>query len=149
MDFSKFDKQVDLEGLKNDIKDAEENGGGDFKEVPHAKYEVAITKLELTESKKGDPMVNVWFKITNGEYKGSLIFMNQVITQGFQIHIADEFLRSLETTVDVQFESYSQYAELLADIFEEIEDKVEFVLDYGENKKGYNTFEIIDSFEVE
>lgn len=149
MDFSKFDKQVDLEGLKNDIKDAEENGGGDFKEVPHTKYEVAITKLELTESKKGDPMVSVWFKITNGEYKGSLIFMNQVITQGFQIHIADEFLRSLETTVDVQFESYSQYAEMLADIFEEIEDKVEFVLDYSENKKGYNTFEIIDSFEVE
>lgn len=149
MDFSKFDKQVDLEGLKQDIMDAEENGGGDFKEVPHGKYEVAITKLELTESKKGDPMVSVWFKVTNGEYKGSLIFMNQVITQGFQIHIADEFLRSLETTVDVQFESYSQYAEMLADIFEEIEDKVEFVLDYGENKKGYNTFEIIDSFEVE
>lgn len=149
MDFSKFDKQVDLEGLKQDIIDAEENGGGDFKEVPHGKYEVAITKLELTESKKGDPMVSIWFKVTNGEYKGSLIFMNQVITQGFQIHIADEFLRSLETTVDVQFESYSQYAEMLADIFEEIEDKVEFVLDYGENKKGFNTFEIIDSFEVE
>lgn len=149
MDFSKFDKQVDLEGLKQDIMEAEENGGGDFKEVPHGKYEVAITKLELTESKKGDPMVSVWFKVTNGEYEGSLIFMNQVITQGFQIHIADEFLRSLETTVDVQFESYSQYAEMLADIFEEIEDKVEFVLDYGENKKGFNTFEIIDSFEVE
>lgn len=149
MDFSKFDKQVDLEGLKQDIMDAEENGGGDFKEVPHGKYEVAITKLELTESKKGDPMVRVWFKIISGEYKGSLIFMNQVITQGFQIHIADEFLRSLETTVDVQFESYSQYAEMFADIFEEIEDKVEFVLDYGENKKGFNTFEIIDSFEVE
>lgn len=149
MDFSKFDKQVDLEGLKQDIMDAEENGGGDFKEVPHGKYEVAITKLELTESNKGDPMVSVWFKIISGEYKGSLIFMNQVITQGFQIHIANEFLRSLETTVDVQFESYSQYAEMLADIFEEIEDKVEFVLDYGENKKGFNTFEIIDSFEVE
>lgn len=149
MDFSKFDKRVDLEGLKQDIMEAEENSGGDFKEVPHGKYEVAITKLEPTESKKGDPMVSVWFKVTNGEYKGSLIFMNQVITQGFQIHIADEFLRSLETTVDVQFESYSQYAELLADIFEEIEDKVEFVLDYGENKKGFNTFEIIDSFEVE
>lgn len=149
MDFSKFDKRVDLEGLKQDIMDAEENDGGDFKEVPHGKYEVAITKLELTESKKGDPMVSIWFKVTNGEYKGSLIFMNQVITQGFQIHIADEFLRSLETTVDVQFESYSQYAEMLADIFEEIEDNVEFVLDYGENKKGFNTFEIIDSFEVE
>ena len=146
MNWEEFDKQVDLDGLKEDI---ENNTGGDYKEIPHGNYEVAITKLELDTSKKGDPMVKVWFKVTNGEYEGSLIFMNQVITQGFQIHIADEFLRSLETTVDVHFESYSQYAEMLADIFEEIDDKVEFVLDYGENKKGFNTFEIIDSFEVE
>lgn len=148
MDFSKFDKQVDLEGLKNDILDAEENGG-DFKEVPKGKYEVVITKLELVESKNGNPMMSVWFKITAGEFKNSLIFMNQVVTQGFQIHIADEFLRSLETEAEVKFESYSQYAELLADIFEEIEDKVGFVLDYGENKKGYNTFKIEESFDLD
>ena len=54
LDFSKFDKQVDLEGLKKDIEDSANN---DFKEVPHGTYEVAITKLELKESKKGDPMV--------------------------------------------------------------------------------------------
>ena len=148
MDFSKFDKQVDLEGLKNDILDAEENGG-DFKEVPKGKYEVVITKLELVESKNGNPMMSVWFKITAGEFKNSLIFMNQVVTQGFQIHIADEFLRSLETEAEVKFESYSQYAELLADIFEEIEDKVGFVLNYGENKKGYNTFKIEESFDLD
>lgn len=148
MDFSKFDKQVDLEGLKNDILDAEENGG-DFKEVPKGKYEVVITKLELVESKNGNPMMSVWLKITAGEFKNSLIFMNQVVTQGFQIHIADEFLRSLETEAEVKFESYSQYAELLADIFEEIEDKVGFVLDYGENKKGYNTFKIEESFDLD
>ena len=148
MDFSKFDKPVDLEGLKNDILDAEENGG-DFKEVPKGKYEVVITKLELVESKNGNPMMSVWFKITAGEFKNSLIFMNQVVTQGFQIHIADEFLRSLETEAEVKFESYSQYAELLADIFEEIEDKVGFVLNYGENKKGYNTFKIEESFDLD
>ena len=149
MDFSKFDKQVDLEGLKQDIMEAEENGGGDFKEVPKGKYEVVITKLELTESKNGNPMMSVWFKITAGEFKNSLIFMNQVITQGFQIHIADEFLRSLETEAEVKFESYSQYADLLADVFEEVEDKVGFVLDYGENKKGYNTFKIEESFDLD
>ena len=148
MDFSKFDKQVDLEGLKNDILDAEENGG-DFKEVPKGKYEVVITKLELVESKNGNPMMSVWFKITAGDFKNSLVFMNQVVTQGFQIHIADEFLRSLETEAEVKFESYSQYSELLADIFEEIEDKVGFVLDYGENKKGYNTFKIEESFDLD
>lgn len=144
MDFSKFDKKVDLEGLKRDIEDSANN---DYKEVPHGNYEVAITKLELKESKKGDPMVAVWFKILDGEYKGSLIFMNQVITQGFQIHIVDDFLRSLETDVDIVFESYSQYADMLADVFEAVEGNLEFALKYGE-KKGFNTFEITEVFEV-
>lgn len=148
IDFSKFDKKVDLEGLKQDIVDAEENGGGSFKEVPLGTYEVAITKLELGESSKGDPMVKVWFKILDGEYKNSLIFMNQVITQGFQIHIMDEFLRSLETDIDIVFESYSQYAQLLMDIYEEIDGNYEYGLKYGE-KKGFNTFEITDVFELD
>lgn len=149
LDFSKFDKKVDLEGLKNDIADAEENGGGNFKEVPLGTYEVAITKLELGESKKGDPIVKVWFKIVSeGEFKNSLIFMNQVITRGFQIHIVDEFLRSLETDVDITFESYSQYADMLMDVFEEIEGNYEYGLKYGENN-GFNTFEITDIFELD
>lgn len=148
MDFSKFDEQFDLEGLKNDIKDAEENGGGNFKEVPLGNYEVAITKLELSESKKHDPMVKVWFKILEGEYKNSLIFMNQVVTQGFQIHIVDEFLRSLETDVNIEFTSYAQYAQMLMDVFEAVNGNYEYGLKYGENK-GFNTFEITDVFEVE
>ena len=150
MDFSKFDKQIDLEGLKHDIEDS---ANGDFKEVPHGNYEVAITKLELGETgpnskTPGAPMVKVWFKILEGEYKNSLIFMNQVITQGFQIHIVDEFLRSLETDIDIVFESYSQFNELLMDVFEAIDGNFEYGLKYGE-KKGFNTFEITDVFEVE
>lgn len=145
IDFSKFDKKVDLEGLKKDIEDSSNN---DFKEVPVGNYEVAITKLELGESSKGDPMVKVWFKILEGEYKDSLIFMNQVVTKGFQIHIVDEFLRSLDTDIDIAFESYSQYAELLADVYEAIEGNFEYGLKYGENK-GFSTFEITDVFEVE
>lgn len=145
MDFSKFDKQVDLEGLKKDIEDSANN---DFEEVPLGIYEVAITKLELGESKKGDPMVKVWFKIVSGEYKGSLLFMNQVITRGFQIHIVDEFLRSLDSGIDIHFDSYSQYNELLMDVFEAIDGNFEFALKYGENK-GFNTFEITDIFELD
>lgn len=145
MDFSKFDKQVDLDGLKKDIEDS---ASGDFKEVPHGTYEVAVTKLELDESKKGDPMVKVWFKIVSGDYKGSLLFMNQVITRGFQIHIVDEFLRSLDSGIDIHFDSYSQYNELLMDVFEAIDGNFEFALKYGENK-GFNTFEITDIFELD
>lgn len=145
MDFSKYDKQIDLEALKEDIEDS---ANSDFEEVPLGTYEVAITKLKLSESKKGDPMVQVWFKIVSGEYNGRLLFMNQVITRGFQIHIVDEFLRSLDSGIDIHFDSYSQYNKLLMDVFEAIDGNFEFALRYGENK-GFNTFEITDIFELD
>ena len=145
MDFSKYDKQIDLEALKEDIEDS---ANSDFEEVPLGTYEVAITKLKLSESKKGDPMVQVWFKIVSGEYNGRLLFMNQVITRGFQIHIVDEFLRSLDSGINIHFDSYSQYNELLMDVFEAIDGNFEFALRYGENK-GFNTFEITDIFELD
>lgn len=147
MDFSKFDKAVDLDGLKKDIEGAKENTGN-FKEVPLGDYEVAVDKMELTESKKGDPMVSIWFKIVNGEYKNSRLFFNQVITQGFQIHIVNELLRSMDTEFAIDFESYSQYGQLLMDVHEAVDGQLEFAVKYGENK-GFKTFEITEVFEVE
>ena len=152
--FAQWDKSVDMEGLQKDIQDAKENGKGDFKEVPHDKYEVSIEKMELKATKKtNDPMVSVWMKICDGEYKGSLIFMNQVITQGFQIHIVNEFLRSLvqecADAPEVEFKSYSQYAELLMDIHELIADSFEYGVNYSQTKKGYDSFEITDVFALE
>lgn len=150
MDFSKFDKSVDIEGLKHDVQEAQENGGtGEYKEVPVGTYEVSIDKMELVESKKGDPMVSIWFKILNGEYKNSRLFFNQVITKGFQIHIVNEFLRSLDSGVEVEFESYSQYAKLLLDIHEAIDGSLEYALNYGENKQGFKIYEIEEVYEVE
>jgi hypothetical protein len=150
--FAQWDKAVDIDGLKKDIQEAKENGKGDFKEVPHGQYEVSIEKMELKPTKKGDPMVSVWMKICEGEFKDSLIFMNQVITKGFQIHIVNEFLRSLiEECADapeVEFKGYAQYAELLMDIHEVIAESFEYGVNYGENK-GFNTFEITDIFALE
>lgn len=149
IDFSKFDKAIDVEGLKKDIGEAAQNGGGgQRREVPHGKYEVKIEKLELTESKKGDPMVTCWMRILKGEYEKSLIFMNQVVTQGFQIHIVNEFLRSMDCGVEITFESYSQYSQLLMDVHEAIDGQLEFALEYGENK-GFNTFKITEVFDAE
>ena len=96
IDFEKFDKSVDLEGLKHDIADAQNNERS-FEEVPCDVYEVKIEKMEIgetgpTSKNPGSPMFVCWFKILEGPYKGQLIFMNQVITQGFQIHIVKEFL---------------------------------------------------------
>lgn len=107
--WDEFDKAIDTEGLTKDVEEAAENGGR--REVPHDTYEVAVTKLELTKSKKGDPMVTAWMKIVEGEYKGSLIFMNQVVTQGFQIHIANEFLRALVEEMAEPIEAFIGYTD--------------------------------------
>ena len=107
-------------------------------EVPHGIYNVKIEEMELTAAKEtGKPMVSVWFKIVAGDYKNCMIFMNQVITEGFHIHIMNEFLRSLGTDVNVEFVSYKQYGNMLMDIKEALDESgVEFALDYGENMRA-------------
>jgi hypothetical protein len=146
--WDKFDKEINVEGLAADVKDAAENGAS-FKEVPHGSYEVSIDKMELTASKAGDPMVSIWFKVLTGDFKGSRIFLNQVVTQGFQIHIVDEFLRSLDTGIDIEFKTYKQYGNLLMDVMEAVDGKLEYALEYGEGKKGFSTYKITEVFEVE
>lgn len=146
MDYSKFDDMIDLKGLKNDVKESEDKGSS-FDEVPHGSYEVKIDKMELTESKNGDPMVTIWFKILEGKQKDRLIFMNQVIIKGFQVHLMNVFLKSFDTDADVHFETYTQYAKLIEYIKDYIGmNGLEFELEYGE-RKGYNTFKIVQVFE--
>lgn len=147
--WTKFDKEFDIEALRDEVKEATENGGsGEYREVPTGDYEVEIEKLECTSSKKGDPMVTVWFNILEGDFEGSKIFMNQLITKGFQIHIVNEFLRSLGTDNDVEFKTFSQYEELINKIFDDLDsDGLEYRLKYGKSKKGYPTFEIKEVYD--
>lgn len=147
--WTKFDKEFDNEALRDEVKEAAENGGsGEYREVPTGDYEVEIEKLECTSSKKGDPMVTVWFNILEGDFERSKIFMNQLITKGFQIHIVNEFLRSLGTDNDVEFKTFSQYEELINKIFDDLDsDGLEYRLKYGKSKKGYPTFEIKEVYD--
>lgn len=144
--FEKWNESADLKGLQNDIKDAQDNNK-EFEKVPHGEYEVKIDKMELKASKKGDPMVSIWFTILEGKYKKSKLFLNQVITQGFQIHIVNELLKSMGTDLAIEFVDYKQYADLLLDVAEECDtNKLEFALKYEDNK-GYDKFTITEVFE--
>ena len=81
------------------------------------------------------------------KYKKSKLFMNQVITQGFQIHNVNEFLRSLKTDVEIEFVDYKQYNDLLLDVAEDCDSNgLEFALNYEDNK-GYDKFTITEVFE--
>ena len=144
--FEKWNSNADLAGLQKDIKDAQDNKR-EYEEIPHGEYEVKIDKMELKSSKKGDPMVSIWFTILEGKYKKSKLFMNQVVTQGFQIHIVNTFLKSMGTDLNIEFVDYKQYAELLLDVAEECDtNNLEFVLKYEDNK-GYDKFTITEVFE--
>lgn len=149
--FDKWNKNIDVAGLQKDIAEADQqNGSGDYKEVPDGTYEVKIEKIELKASSKGDPMVSMWFRILSGDFKNSMIFINQVVTQGFQISQLNRFLKSLQAVDDdqIEFKDYSQYNDLLMDIFEEVDGTLEFLLNYGTNKKGYHTYKIEDVYEA-
>ena len=146
--WAKFGQMVDTEGLKKDVREVAENKI-DYKEVPEGRYEVKIEKIELRQSKTGRPMVTFWFKILEGEYENQYIFWNQVVDMGFGLHKVNEFLRSLDSGLEVQFENFTQYGNLLMDIHEAIDGRLEYGLKYSKNSKGYDEFEITDVFELE
>lgn len=148
--FDKWNSSVDMEGLKKDIAEADNGQNGDFAEVPVGTYECKIEKMELKATKKGDPMVSVWFKILTGDFKNQMMFMNQVITQGFQISIVNRFLKSLDAVDDsmVEFKDYGQYNDLLMDIMEAIDKKLEFLVEYKKSNKDFAVYTIKEVYEL-
>lgn len=146
--WDEFDKQIDTKSLAEEVKNS-----GDapvYKDVPEGQYEVQIEKMELVKSKQGGkPMASVWFKIiSDGEFKGSHMFMNQILEQPFQIHNFNEFMRSLGTDLEITFESYKQYGNLMMDVHEAISGHLEYAVNFSKNNKGYPVYEIEEIFEV-
>ena len=77
------------------------------------------------------------------------MFMNQVITQGFQIGQVNKFLRALDAVDEVEFKSYGQYNDLILDIMEEIDGKLEFLVEFKKSRKDFPIYEIKEVYEVE
>ena len=61
-------------------------------------------------------MLSCWLKVINGAQKGQYIFYNQMLTTGFGIHMANEFLRSLESGVEISFDNFKQFNDMIMDI---------------------------------
>ena len=92
-------------------------------------------------------MVAIQFRILDGEFKNSCLFFNQVVVQPFQIHIANEFLNSMDTGINVEFDgNYAHYNDMILDVFEAIDkEKLEFCLSYTVSK-GYPRYRIKEGF---
>lgn len=121
VDFEKWNKEF---GGEEAIKELKEVGENSFTELPDGTYLCKLEKLELAESKKGQPMVKGQFRITEGEHKKQCLFYNQVFTRGFPQHKALEFLRSLQVLEDsdIDFDgNFVNFNDLLLDIAETAE----------------------------
>ena len=118
IDFEKWNKEFGGEEAKKALEDAKKN---EYTELADGTYTCKLEKLELGESKKGQPMVKGQFRVTEGKHKKQCIFYNQVFTRGFPQHKALEFLRSLQIFDDseVDFDGdFAVFNDLLLDMAE-------------------------------
>ena len=153
IDFDKINRSVDLEGLRKDVENASANGTGDFPTIPAGMYEVALASMEIkgTKADPNRPMLAVSFKILTGEYKNQRIFMNRVLlgtkNDANMIKSAEGWLGSLDSGVSTVFEDYKQFNQVVLDVAEAIDGKLEYAVDYDPDR--FNSISIEEVFEVE
>lgn len=164
MDFSKFDNSVDVKAIEEAKANPPQGEGLD---TPAGNYVVRIEKMELGATKEGGrPMFKVMCRVVEAgekataevtEYlshfknKKPCLFMNRVIfgTKNDANMIASVlgWLEKLEPETAVEFKNYSQFADCVLDIFEEVADVIELDVTYDADK--FNSIEINEVFDVD
>lgn len=153
MDFSQFDKQVDLDQLKKDAEEIVKNGGtGDYPDIEAGTYHGKFEKIELGETKDHRPMLKVQFRITEGEHNKACLFMNRVLygtkNDANMIASAVGWLETLEPSEDlgpISFASYAQFNDIILDVAEDVSE-LEYDVKYDPN--SFNNISIEEVYET-
>lgn len=151
-DFSKFDKQIDLAQLRKEAEEIKKNGGtGEYPEIEEGIYRGKFEKLEVGTTKDERPMLRAMFRITEGQHKKQCLFMNRVLfgtkNDANMIASAEGWLESLEPSEDVGdviFRGYSEFADLVMDIAEDIS---ELEYDVYYDPDAFNSITIEEVYE--
>lgn len=150
MNFDKFDQMINAEELNKRIEEAKNNPQSSNRKVEAGNYTVKIEKMELGTTKDGRPMFKVQCRIVEGEFKKWCLFMNRVIygTKNDANMIASVvgWLEKLGTETVPVFKSYSQFADCVLDIFEEVADAVELDVYYDEDE--FNSITINEVYDI-
>ena len=152
VDFSAFDEKVNLNELQEEVKNAPDS---QYEDVPDGSYDVGFDKMEIKPTKAGDKlMFAVQCNILEGEHKGRKLFFNRVIagntsvkwTDAMAIKSVCTWVDKLETETVPEFINYSDFAECILDIFQEIQGKVGAAITY---KAGdFNPITIEEAFDM-
>lgn len=106
--FAEFN--IDFETYKNDIAEIkqQEKPKKEYKDPTDGTYTCDLVSLELGTNKAGDKlMLKGSFKITDGEFMNSRLWINKVLTStrndSFAVKSAIDFLNSLGAVQQVEF----------------------------------------------
>lgn len=143
-------ESINWEELANEVESTQgDSFGGNYEEVPYGDYEVKVEKLEKKVSKTGRMMMYVQFRIVSDKCKNACIFMNQVVDSKGGMGLCLGFLKSLDSGIEIKCpRSEDEFTNMLLDVHEAIDGKLEYALSYDVNKNGFNTFKITEVFEV-
>lgn len=146
VDFSALDREVDQEQLRKDVEKAKNNSV----DIPKGTYIVGIDKMEIRATKDGRPMFFIQCRVKEGEYKNKCMFINRVIygtkNDGSMIQSVITLLDKLETSTIPEFNGYQDFVDCVADIYEEVQGKVECEVDYDKN--AFNAISIKEVFDI-
>lgn len=155
MDFSKIDNSIDLKAFQRDINSIRSNGGSNEPFVPldDGQYEVRVQNMEIrgTKADPNRPMLAVVFEVISGKDKGKRIFFNRVLygtkNDANMVKSAIGFLKKLESNIDVNFESYQQFSDVVDDIEEDINGRLEYAITW--KSEEFNSVTIDEVYEVD
>ena len=166
MDFSRFDATINEAELAKQLEEAKNNPQGEGLETPAGSYVAKVEKMELGATKDGRPMFKVQLRVVEAgedasteviEYlkhfknKKPCLFMNRVLygtkNDANMINSVIGWLQKLEPSQVVEFKNYSQFADLILDIFEEVADAVELAVNYDPD--AFNSISIEELFDAE
>ena len=155
--FEKYSSKINSEELAASQKEIKDNASStDYPEIPAGKYEVKVDNIEAKNSKNGNPMVSIQFRILAGKYEKSCIFYNGVFHEDWMRHRVAKMLSDLiadgDNTAMVNLilkGSLSEVNDFCMDVAEDISGKkLEYLLDYGVDKKDYPTYKIAEVYEA-
>lgn len=140
---------MDYKAFSQEVKELDLNGKQEFKEVPAGQYECSLKKLELKQAKSGADKVSAWWEILEGEFKGSLLFQNVVLSGSFGTHNYKRFMLDLKTNVDfLNFTSREELESVIEKVFDDVIANYEYLVQVKDGKNGFKEFDIQDVFNI-
>lgn len=146
-----FDKFTDKlsDTFYSEVAEIEKlNKSMDFNKVPDGEYKVEIIDMAVKQSRKGNWMIQVLFKILEGQYENDVVPAYMMVNKR-NIESNNEFLTSLGSGIKVECVSITQYKQLVDDIYITIMHEKQYDIKVSTSASGFTNYKVLNVFTVE